>query len=164
MYTYFSNPLQKKPYNPIVTPMEELKTEIEIKATSSKIWQVLTDFTHYREWNPFIQEIQGDLAEGEKLIVKMTLDGKKTVQFKPKVTYLRTHEEFRWLGKLLIPGLFDGEHGFEIHDLHNGSCRFIHKERFTGLLVPLFTNMLDTKVKANFERMNQALKSRCEST
>ncbi|WP_228479091.1 SRPBCC family protein [Flavobacterium soyangense] len=36
----------------------------------------------------------------------------KGMTFKPKVLAFETNKEFRWLGHLLFPGLFDGEHKF----------------------------------------------------
>jgi hypothetical protein len=33
--------------------------QVEIAASTSRIWQVLLDFPRYREWNPFITEIRG---------------------------------------------------------------------------------------------------------
>ena len=66
------------------------------------------------------------------------------------------------LGRLLMPGLFDGEHTFTIETLEANRIRFTQREVFTGLLVPLFARGLDTDTRRGFEEMNQALKSRAE--
>jgi hypothetical protein len=65
-------------------------------------------------------------------------------------------------GHLLFPGLFDGEHIFIIEPLAAGGVRFIQREIFTGLLVPLFAHQLDTETRRGFEDMNHALKLRAE--
>jgi len=44
--------------------MREVRTEIEIAASASSVWQVLTDFARYSEWNPFISCISGELVDG----------------------------------------------------------------------------------------------------
>jgi hypothetical protein len=68
----------------------------------------------------------------------------------------------RWLGHLLVRGLFDGEHELLLEALPDGACRFTQQERFTGLLVPFFGSVLrDTE--AAFARMNQALRDRVAS-
>jgi hypothetical protein len=37
--------------------MKELVTKIDINASPSRIWQVLTDFEKHQSWNPFIKKI-----------------------------------------------------------------------------------------------------------
>ena len=32
--------------------MRELRTEIQISAPINQVWQVLTDFNHWKDWNP----------------------------------------------------------------------------------------------------------------
>jgi hypothetical protein len=43
----------------------------------------------------------------------------------------------RWRGRSGIPGLFDGEHELRLEPIPDGGTRFIQRETFTGLLVPL---------------------------
>jgi hypothetical protein len=68
------------------------------------------------------------------------------------------NRELRWLGRLLVPGLFDGKHIFIIEPLGAERVCFIQREIFTGMLVPLLSGTLDR----GFEEMNQALKNRAE--
>lgn len=78
--------------------------------------------------------------------------------FKPKVLAFEANQEFRWIGHLLIPGLFDGEHRFQLIDNGNGTTTFIQSEKFKGILVPLFKKMLDINTVNGFNEMNQKLK------
>ncbi len=55
---------------------------------------------------------------------------------------MNPENEIKWLGKLWIPRLFDGEHSLIIKKIDEDNVLFIQKERFNGLLVPLFSNML----------------------
>ena len=71
--------------------------------------------------------------------------------------------ELRWLGRLFVPGIFDGEHFFELAPLEEGrSTRFTQGERFKGILVPFLRRSLDNGTRKGFEAMNQALKDRVE--
>ena len=83
--------------------------------------------------------------------------------FKPKVLNAEPERELRWLGHLLVPGLFDGEHSFTIQPLEENRVRFVQREAFKGLLVPLFSRSLDTNTQRGFEEMNRALKERTEA-
>lgn len=63
--------------------------------------------------------------------------------FKPLVTRVLPPRELRWLGRLLLPGLFDGEHIFEIEAVKKDGVRFVQRECFSGILVPLLWRSLD---------------------
>ena len=61
-------------------------------------------------------------------------------------------------------GLFDGEHSFTIEPLGENHVRFVQRESFRGLLVPLLLRMVEKDTRRGFEEMNQALKTRAEQT
>ena len=143
--------------------MKELKTEIEIEATSEKVWSILTDFEKYPEWNPFIKRASGNVKEGEKLEVFIEPPNGKGMVFNPTVKHVEEYKEFRWLGRLLFSGVFDGEHIFEISTTQNGNVIFIQREIFSGVLVPLMWGSLNKNTREGFSAMNFALKRRAES-
>jgi hypothetical protein len=143
--------------------MKELKTEIEIKGSLDQVWEVLTAFSSFPDWNPFIRKIEGDLKVGSQLEVLIEPPDGKAMTFKPVVKVLEPKTEFRWLGSLLIPGIFDGEHFFQLEQIEINKTQFIHRENFSGLLVPLFWKSLNTNTRRGFEKMNKALKERIES-
>ena len=142
--------------------MKELRSEIEIEAPAERVWQLLTDFSSFPQWNPFIRHASGTILVGERLEVNIQPSGARGMTFRPSVLKAEPNRELRWLGHLLIPGLFDGEHIFTIEPLGESRVRFTQREVFTGLLVPLFARGLDTDTRRGFEEMNQALKARAE--
>ncbi len=142
--------------------MKELRSEIEIHASAERVWQLLTDFASLPQWNPFIHRASGNINIGERLEVNIQPSGASSMTFRPIVLKAEQNQELRWLGHLLMPGLFDGEHIFTIEPLGNNRVRFVQREIFTGLLVPLFARGLDTDTRRGFEEMNQALKARAE--
>ena len=141
--------------------MKQIKTEIQINATPATVWKVLTNFEGHSQWNPFIKEITGDQKEGEKIKVRIQPPEGQEMSFTPKVLKFKENEEFRWIGKLGIKGIFDGEHYFKLVDLGNNQTRFVHGENFGGILIPLMGKVLK-KTKVGFELMNEALKKECE--
>ena len=72
--------------------------------------------------------------------------------------------EFRWLGRVLLPGLFDGEHIFEIEPIDSNRSRLVHREEFKGLLVPLVLKSIGDATKKGFELMNEGIKKQAEAT
>ncbi len=134
-----------------------IKTEIEIAAPPAVVWEVLTDFSAYAAWNPFITHIEGACKVGNTIDVRAG-----DMKFSPKVLVFEPQKEFRWIGKFLFKGLFDGEHSFRIIDHHDGTVTFKHEEHFSGLLVGLFAKKLKNETLVGFEQMNHKLKEVAE--
>jgi hypothetical protein len=141
---------------------KEIKTEILINAKPEQVWAILTDFENYPNWNPFIKSIKGQVFVGNKIIARLEPPETNGMTFKPKVLAFEANKEFRWLGHLLFPGLFDGEHQFKLTDQGNGKTTFSQSEKFRGILVPMFSKMLDYNTRNGFTLMNQKLKELSE--
>ena len=141
---------------------KEIRTEIVIQANKEQIWEVLTNFEEYPEWNPFIQSIAGPIVKGGKLEVKIVPPNSKGMTFKPTINELEVNTQLTWLGSVLIKGLFDGAHQFELIDNKDGTTTFFHSEVFKGILTPLFGKKFKTNTKIGFEQMNIKLKERVE--
>lgn len=141
--------------------MRELRTEIEFEGTPHEVWDVLTDLPAYGEWNPFIKRIEGEPRTGAKLEVRMEPEGERAMTFRPTVLTVEPGREFTWLGHLLVPGVFDGEHRWSIEEIEPGRVRFTQSERFGGILVPLLWKKLrDGGTAKGFRAMNEALAAR----
>ena len=141
--------------------MFALHTQIDVSAPATRVWDVLTDFAAFPDWNPFIRRIDGVLAPRARLAVRIQPPGGRTMTFRPTVTRVEPERHFAWRGRTVVPGLFDGEHSFTLEPRGAG-VRFQHDETFRGLLVPVLKRSLDTTTRRGFEAMNAALKTRAE--
>ncbi|MFF4894327.1 SRPBCC family protein [Micromonospora chersina] len=139
-----------------------ISTTIDIAASPQAVWEVLTDFAAYPEWNPFMRHIEGTAEVGTKLVVHLSPPGGRGMTFKPTVLAADPGRELRWLGKLGVGGLFDGEHSFVLTANADGTTHLIHGERFSGVLVTLFKGTLKN-THAGFDAFNHALKQRVET-
>ncbi|HEX4301059.1 MAG TPA: SRPBCC domain-containing protein [Gammaproteobacteria bacterium] len=139
-----------------------IHTEILIQASPQRVWQVLTDFAAYPQWNPFIVSLQGRAEWGERLTVRIRMGGGKEHVFKPVLLQATPPTRLRWLGRLGVPGLFDGEHDFALEE-QAGATLLRHSESFQGYLVPLLWRSVEPASRAGFEAMNRALKARAEA-
>jgi hypothetical protein len=143
---------------------KHLRSEIEITAAKQTIWNVLIDFAAYSTWNPFVRSISGNLAPGTRLNVTVEPQGSRPMSFKPRLLVFEPLKELRWKGQLLMPGLFDGEHYFQLVEVSEGTVRFVQGEIFTGLLVPLtLRGSMLAGTERGFAAMNRALKARAEA-
>ena len=136
-----------------------IKTEIRINASAQTVWEFLTDFDEYPNWNPFIKSIEGQMDVGNKIIVQIEPPDSKGMTFKPKVLTFIKNKEFSWIGHLLFPGIFDGKHRFELVDHGDNTTTFKQSETFKGILVPFFKSQLNVNTKNGFMKMNKKLKS-----
>lgn len=140
--------------------MRELRTEIQIDASPERVWEALTGSGDWGAWNPFVTRVVGDFREGARLENTLVLEGSKPMTVKPKVLRAEAGRELRWLGRLFIPGLFDGEHYFQLEPAGAGT-RFVHGEIFRGLLI----GVLDfAKTEAGFRALNEGLKRKAEAS
>jgi hypothetical protein len=140
--------------------MRKITVTTEIAAPAEVVWAHLTDTAAFAEWNPFMPKLDGVLAEGERLEVHITPPGAKGMTFRPTVTAADAGRKLEWLGRFLVPGLFDGRHAFVLEPTATGT-RLTQEETFTGVLVPLMAATLK-KTEEGFRQMNEALKARAE--
>ena len=134
----------------------EIKTVITIHATLNKVWEILTNFKAYPEWNSFIKSIKGQVLVGEKISARIEPPNAKGMTFKPKIVTFIKNKELSWVGHLLFPSLFDGKHKFELIDKGNGTLTFIQSEIFSGILVALFKKKLKINTKNGFVAISLA--------
>lgn len=142
---------------------KQIETSIVIKAPAGTVWEILTDFEKYPQWNPFIKSVKGEVKEGSNIKVRIEPPGAKGMTFKPKVLAFKPQKEFKWLGNLLVKGLFDGEHAFLLTAHKDGTTTLVQSEKFKGILVPLFSKMLDTNTLQGFKLMNEKLRELAEA-
>lgn len=140
-------------------PRAEIVTEVEIDATPGEVWSLLGNPESYHDWNPFIVSMEGQLVEGATLVNTMRPATGSEMTFRPTVLRAEPERELRWLGRLFLPRIFDGEHYF-ILEQREGGTRLVHGERFHGVLLWFIDA---SQFRADFERMNAALKQRAEA-
>jgi len=141
--------------------MRTIDHAVDIQAPAATVWQVLTDTDRYQDWNPFMPRLSGRLAPGERLTITVR-PGKRTMTFRPTVLAVEDGALIRWRGRLGMPGLFDGEHELRLEPIRDGGTRFVQRESFTGLLVPMMPGVLDDTA-TGFAAMNIALRNRAVS-
>jgi hypothetical protein len=138
----------------------QLQADIEVDAAPDRVWEVLTDFSAYHRWNPFIVQASGHPVPGSRLQLRMRLPGRRPTTFRPRVLEAEPARRLRWLGRLLVPGLFDGEHSFTIQPAGPGRSHLRQHEEFRGLLAPLLLAFIAKPTLEAFHQMNRALAAR----
>lgn len=137
--------------------MANISSTVDIDADRETVWQVLTDGTGHADWDPHIESIEGTIAPGRRLTVKF----RDSMTFRPTVQAVEAGRSLEWLGRLIIPGLFDGRHHWELESTETGT-RVTQSEQFTGILVP-FMGKLIRDTEQQFAASNAALAAQAEA-
>ena len=140
----------------------EIVAGVEIASSPERVWSVLTDVSAYGSWNRFMPSVVGDLEEGCRIDVRACPRRSPDLRFRATVLHVDPPSELRWLGRLGLPGLFDGDHRFLVERLDGGRTRLTQREELSGLLVPLLGPFIAGRSLAGFQEMNLALKRRAE--
>jgi hypothetical protein len=143
--------------------MRVVEASVDIAASPERVWEVLTDLDSFAAWNPFMTKASGHLVVGSPLSITIEPPGGRSMSFRPKVLEVEPNRRLRWLGRPILPGLFDGEHSFVVEPQGANRSRFTQSERFSGIFT-WFSNRLFQRTEAGFRAMNAALKERCEAS
>lgn len=106
-------------------------------------------------------ELSRQLAIGQRLTVT-TRPGRRFITFRPTVLAIEDGTLPRWRGRPGVPGIFDGEHELRLRATSEGGTRFVQREVFTRLLVPLMRRVLDETERGSAD-LNAALRDRAIS-
>ena len=129
-------------------------TETVINATPSEVWAVLSDPSGYKEWNPVLVPLEGELRQGEKVNYAMTDSEGKTSEVKAKVIEVVPERKLNQYGG--IWGIVTFEHTWELEPV-DGGTRVTQHEEYRGVYVPFWDY---SWVEPAYSSVNEALKAR----
>ena len=137
-----------------------LSRHVDTAATPERVGEVLTDLAACPEWNPFIVRAEGVPGPGRRRTSTMQPVGDRAATLRPRLAEVAFHRRLRWRGRLVMPGLMDAEHTFELEP-RAGSTRLIQTDTFRGVL-PFLAASLDRNTLPAFVAVNEALQRRAE--
>ncbi|MEO0335518.1 MAG: SRPBCC domain-containing protein, partial [Pseudomonadota bacterium] len=144
-----------------------VSTEIEIASSPEKIWGVLLNIDEWKSWSPIIKDSKGEVALNSKLVITMSghdgKEGKAGQTYEPVVTVLEANKNMTWTANMGSDFLMKNGKVLELVPTENGT-KLIHKETFSGLMVPLMWGMVQENVPRMLDSMNEALKKLVEES
>lgn len=140
----------------------EIETEIVINSTIQNVWTILTEFTRYPDWTPFIIRLGATKNIGDILRAEVKLSDKRHTLFRPLLLQCVEYRELRWVGVFGPKWLLSGERYFILENIGPQRTLLVHGEIFSGLLAPLFNLLCVKRTKARFLTINQKLKTQAE--
>ena len=117
-------------------PAKTVSVSATVEGRKQEVWEVLTDFAAYEEWNPFMRRAAGEAREGTTLELETVLPGKEPRSLDAEVLIARPDRKLRWQDRLVVPGLRDWEYEFVLEPLEPGRVLVVQQLRAEGLLAP----------------------------
>ena len=143
--------------------MREIRTEIQISAPIDKVWQVLTDFDQWTDWNPTVKHASGSASVGSKLDITIDGGGSRDAKYQPTVLEADPPKSFRWSATMMASFVFRNDRIFELRE-RDGGTELVHTEQFSGFMVAMMWGKLSSFVQPHLERTNKALKEKVEAS
>ncbi len=139
------------------------RSEFAVAAPPERVWDVLTDFERYHEWNPQIPSITGRVELGENVRLKLQLPGRPAMNLVAQLSTVEPNRLLKWHGHVLAPWFFRGERIFSIEPSDAGKVIVTHAEDVRGLMSPVFALAMGGPQTASHKALNEALRERCET-
>jgi len=144
--------------------MYEIETSLDIDAPKERVWDVLTAFREWDEWNPVITGMHAVLSPNTPLSFFLRMGG-RVHKIKAEMARVTHGKELRWRGppSWLLGRVFRGEHHLIVEPVAGGKSRIVHGERLEGIALPILWRKMRPDLEAAYSKMNQAMKVRAES-
>ncbi len=144
--------------------MYEIELSTEIGAPEGRVWDVITAFREYDEWNPIITRMRATLSEGSPVSFIVAVGGRE-LKINARMLKVDPGRELRWHGPTswVLAQVFRGEHFLRVEPAGAGKSRLIHGERFGGVSLPLVWGKVRPDLEHAYGVMNRAIKGRAES-
>jgi hypothetical protein len=142
-----------------------VETSLEINAPKERVWDVLTRFREWDEWNPVITRLRATLSPSTPLSFTIAVSGRE-LRSRAEMIKVEHGRELRWRGppSAILGRAIRGEHYLVVEGAAVGKSRIVHGEQFAGLLVPLIWKRLRSDLEAAYSEMNRAIKLRAEAS
>ena len=131
-----------------------------IEAPREVVWNILTDFGSYSDWNPYMTAVSGAQRVGESLDIRLVTPGHDPRDISATIYVLRPPRKLRWQARTLAPGVRDLEYEIIVAPLGPNRAQVLQRARYEGLLAVFVDQRATTDC---LERMADALERRAES-
>jgi hypothetical protein len=138
-----------------------ITTEIEINASPDKVWTVLANINDWKNWSPIIKDSSGEAKMDSKLVITMISEegkeGKPGPRYEPVITVFEKYKNLTWSAKMMAGFVMTNGKVLILEKTSLGT-KLIHKETFSGLMVPMMWGKVQENVPEMLDLMNSTLK------
>lgn len=135
--------------------MFEVDSSFTLPVPVSRVWRVLSDFDHYRDWHPFVT-LKGEAALGSSLELehKTRIRSLPPIGAQAKVVRFEPNASIAW--KIAVRGLVAVEEGFELQKTEHGT-ELRHRMRCSGVAALLGIGLVQRRMDRALAVTNRCL-------
>lgn len=138
-----------------------IEKTLDIQAPPAVVWEVLTDFSKYPEWNPFVVECRSTLRPGEAMDMRVKLVGPPQRQ----VEWMNEHvpgKRFAYNMKPFPLGAVRSLRSHDVEALGADRTRYRSYFRLDGWMMPLVRGLFGAAIERGMRGMWEGVQSRSE--
>ena len=133
-----------------------------VQAPAEIVWEVVSDFETWREWNPLYRKAEGQMKIGTALTLEQHLPGQPAQVIAPIVQDWVPYEQLHWRSSRM-GGFVTAIRYLEIENMGPQNATFSNGELFMGLLLRFISREERRQLRAAFTQMGEAVRDRAEA-
>ncbi len=115
-------------------PSRTYRDAVVVSAPRAVIWDMLTNFERYEEWNPYLTRGSGMAIVGSNVELVFRTDPGDAETKVATILIMHPQRKLEWRTRVIAPGILDREQIFRVLPLDSGRWRVVQEVRFEGLL------------------------------
>lgn len=123
-----------------------------IPASPQEVWAVLVDTDNYKNWNPVMELLEGEVKEGNNVKYRFTQDKEHVSEIPSQVKKMTKAALLNQYGGLT--GVITFDHRYILEPVEKGTKLIIHED-YRGIYVPFWN---PAPVEAAYGKLANALK------
>jgi hypothetical protein len=132
-----------------------------VQAPAEIVWEVISDFATWKDWNPVHPRMEGEMRIGTTLTVDLVHGEGQITTIQPIVQDWVPFEQLHWRTKRLR-GFVTAIRYLEIENMGPANSTFSNGELFMGPLVRWVSRDERRRLRAAYTRMGEAVRDRAE--
>lgn len=136
---------------------------LDVAAPAATVWGVVTDFSRYPEWNPFVIACRSSLEPGSPITMRV-----RVLPFvaQPQRETIFEHVPGRRLRYGIGPlplGALASDRSHAVEAAGDARSRYVSRFELRGWLAPVVATLFGRRLAHGFAAMSAAIKTRAEA-
>ena len=139
-----------------------IEKNLIIDAPAEIVWEVISDFARYPEWNPFCVECSSTMQPGDPIDLKVKLMARPQAQ-REWVTELVPGSRFVYSMKPVPGGALSSMRSHDLRPLDAMRTEYRSYFHLKGWMRFVVLGLFKARLEAGFEGMSEGIRQRAES-